>query len=94
MIDKKGKRPTSFIDRTGMTFGRLTVVERVPRPPYHSQGGAWWRCKCSCGNEVIVSGTNLHSQNTRSCGCLLKETALAKLDHARRCRWKRKDTTS
>jgi len=32
-----------------------------------------WLCQCDCGNEVTVSGNNLRSGNTKSCGCLLRE---------------------
>ena len=28
-----------------------------------------WRCICDCGNEVVVSATNLKNDNTKSCGC-------------------------
>jgi hypothetical protein len=43
------------------TFGRLTVLERV---------GQKWLCRCSCGNEKLVSSRNLRSGNTSSCGCI------------------------
>ncbi len=33
---------------------------------------ALWNCKCECGNNIIVSGQDLRSKNTRSCGCLYK----------------------
>lgn len=54
-------------DLTGMKFGRLTVIERAENK------NACWRCKCDCGNEVVVNGDNLRSQHTLSCGCLQKE---------------------
>lgn len=50
----------------GSKFGHLTVVERAP-----IQEGinlAFWRCKCSCGKEVEVRGTDLRSGNTKTCG--------------------------
>lgn len=34
-----------------------------------------WKCKCKCGNEVIISGKHLRSGNTKSCGCYQKERA-------------------
>lgn len=53
----------------GKVFGRLTVQEKAPRT-YQTM----WRCTCSCGvGDVIVSGTNLTTGHTRSCGCLRKE---------------------
>lgn len=35
--------------------------------------GAYWHCKCSCGNECDVLGAHLRSGHTRSCGCLQKK---------------------
>lgn len=29
----------------------------------------YWRCRCSCGEEILVSTGNLNSGNTTSCGC-------------------------
>ncbi len=60
-------------DITGMRFGRLTVMNRTPRPEYHTGKGAWWECRCDCGNESIVNGNSLHGGKTRSCGCYRRE---------------------
>lgn len=59
-------------DLTGQSFGRLIVIERVPRQP--TDRNAFWKCKCDCGNETIAAGANL-GKTTFSCGCLAKETA-------------------
>jgi len=59
-------------DRTNQTFGRLTVISQSGS----AKGGASWRCRCSCGNVVIVSASNLTTGNTKSCGCLGRENAL------------------
>ena len=64
-----------LIDITGEKFGRLTVIEKVPRPSHiKSQKTTYWRCLCDCGNETIATKSGLKSGNTRSCGCLLKES--------------------
>ena len=55
-----------FKDEVGKTYGFLTVIDLVQKSPR-----AIWRCKCRCGNIVEVSGTDLRSGNTKSCGCLL-----------------------
>ena len=31
---------------------------------------ALWKCKCECGNEVIVTGNHLRTGHTTSCGCI------------------------
>lgn len=46
-------------DYTGMIIGRLTVLERLPPPP--GKRGAFYRCKCSCGNECVKSSAQLSS---------------------------------
>ena len=58
-------------DITGQQFGRLTVIEMVGLEPGR---GAFYRCKCTCGQEAIVNGCSLRSGNTRSCGCIRLET--------------------
>ena len=32
-----------------------------------------WKCKCDCGNEVLVRHGNLQKGFTKSCGCYHKE---------------------
>ena len=56
-----------LVDITGQRFGMLTVIEKVydRRRTPHTQ----WLCQCDCGNRVIVTGGNLRSGNTTSCGC-------------------------
>ena len=58
------------IDLTGQPFGRLLVLYECGRA---KDGHALWRCQCECGNEVTVSGNNLRSEHTTSCGCYCRE---------------------
>lgn len=55
-----------YNDLTGKAFGRLTVIEEAGRAKDRK---ILWRCKCSCGNEKVVSGGGLTSGKTQSCGC-------------------------
>lgn len=65
-------------DITGQQFGRLTVIKRVERPPYHADKNSFWLCLCECGTETIVtSGALLHGR-TRSCGCFRREQMSAR----------------
>ena len=41
-----------------------------------------WRCKCDCGNEVIVRSASLVTGVTKSCGCLYAVTRKGKTSHA------------
>lgn len=50
----------------GQKFGKLEVLD------YYNtiSGRAMWKCRCECGNEVIVAANHLKSGHTKSCGCL------------------------
>lgn len=51
---------------SGTRFGKLTVIEYD-----HTEGKiSYYRCKCDCGNEKIVSRNHLKTGGTKSCGCL------------------------
>jgi len=54
-----------FIDETGNLYGRLKVLRRGPN---NSRGAVMWVCRCECGVEVTVHGTNLRRGRTKSCG--------------------------
>lgn len=57
-------------DLTNMRFGRLVVIEQAGKD---SHKNCQWRCKCDCGNEIIIVATNLRQGKTQSCGCLQQE---------------------
>jgi hypothetical protein len=61
------------IDRTGLQYGRLTVLSRAANTP---QRAARWLCQCECGTQVVVRGHLLGSGDTQSCGCLAAERFL------------------
>ena len=56
------------LDLKGERFVRLLVVEETPHR--NKSGNIKWLCKCECGKEVSVSGSNLKNGHTKSCGCL------------------------
>jgi len=56
------------VNYVGQRFGRLVALEKIKSSKTHK-----YRCKCDCGNETIVSYSNLYNGGTRSCGCLKKE---------------------
>ena len=62
-------------DLTGMTFGKLTVLERDNNKPRKKNSPIYWLCRCECGNICSVSGTRLRFDETKSCGCYRKEFA-------------------
>ena len=62
------------IDLTNHRFGRLVVIEQAEN--IHTPNGrshVAWKCKCDCGNEVIVRSDTLRNGHTTSCGCKQQE---------------------
>lgn len=51
----------------GKTFTRLTVLERDHA--LRARGDVFWKCVCTCGNEVVVRADKLKDGTTKSCGC-------------------------
>lgn len=55
-------------DLTLERFGKLTAVEATEART--EKGVTVWRCRCDCGNEVLVPLTQLTQGYRKSCGCL------------------------
>lgn len=53
------------IDRTGQKFGMLTIIKEL--------GGNKVLCHCDCGNEKIITKSNIIKGGIKSCGCLKKK---------------------
>ena len=49
----------------GQVFGELVVLKKAHK---NKQENICWKCECSCGKTSVVSGGNLTSGNTKSCG--------------------------
>lgn len=58
-------------DLSGLTFERWTVLGF---DSYTSNQSARWNCRCACGVERSVIGTQLTQGRSRSCGCLIRES--------------------
>lgn len=57
-------------ERIGVVFGRLVTVA------FAKDGSiSHMSCRCSCGRDVVVKWNVLASGNTRSCGCLRRDTS-------------------
>lgn len=81
---------SKLIDLTGRRFGRLLVLQR--EGSYLCENGIhstpMWRCRCDCGQEVVVAGVSLRGGRTRSCGCLQRDLTVErnrKRKEARAC---------
>lgn len=51
----------------GQRFNYLTVLEEVPERSKNKL--VQWKCRCDCGNIVIVPGAYLKNGSKKSCGC-------------------------
>lgn len=60
-------------DLTGKQFGRWMVISYSGKDKH---GCALWNCKCECGTERPVSGYNLKSGDSKSCGCLARNKTI------------------
>lgn len=60
-------------DLIGQRFGRLVVIKLAGKDKW---GAFLWSCRCNCKdkNEIIVRGSSIKDGNTKSCGCLQKES--------------------
>lgn len=56
----------AIVNEVGNHYGDLTVLEYVGQDKNRK---ALWKCKCSCGNEIIWPGTELRNNNKLNCGC-------------------------
>lgn len=54
----------------GQKFGRLLVLSHSNTKKQYR----YFSCLCDCGTRLTVMGTSLRSGNTKSCGCLAKDT--------------------
>ena len=55
-----------YTDLTGLTIGRLEVLGKSDKK---KGKGLLWTCKCSCGNEIELTTTDIKQMNKISCGC-------------------------
>lgn len=68
----KVNKSTTFgsIIHRGDRFGDLEVIAYMGKD---SSRHHLWKCRCECGNEIVVRSTNLRNQSKTSCGkCKIK----------------------
>lgn len=60
-----------FNNIAGKKFSRLTVIKRS----WSNERKKWlWSCRCECGTIISVTTSDLVTGNTKSCGCLRRDT--------------------
>ena len=55
-----------IIDLTNKQFGKLTALNISGKTKYRA---LIWKCKCSCGTIIEVTGNHLKQGHSTSCGC-------------------------
>lgn len=65
------------IDLIGRSFGRLYVLAQEGV----RQGRPAWLCRCECGNETIIAGSDLRKGTRVSCGCYTERQREAVTKH-------------
>lgn len=86
-----GKFTKRFIDRTGHSQGRLTVIGFAGKRGHSS----YWFCQCECGVVKAISACSLSPKGSMSCGCLRNEmTGARTLTHGHSAKQNRGKITS
>ncbi len=62
---------SKVIDRTGLRYGRLLVIDRAGS---NAKQRSTWNVVCDCGNKLVVDRDSLNSGKVKSCGCLRQES--------------------
>ena len=66
------------LELTGQTIGWLRVIGRAETPEgqkgLNYKAGTWWRCRCRCRKEVVVSAVYLRQSEVPNCGCRKRGT--------------------
>jgi len=82
--DQPGKKPSGVMDKglpanleVGVVVGRLTILSGPSIVFSAGRNRRYWKCRCTCGEEVPVEHYQLLSARTRSCGCFQRELVSA-----------------
>lgn len=66
-------------DLTGERFGSLVIIGLAERRDSH--GHSYYKCKCDCGKEKVISRSHLVTGASRSCGCKIAEASKSRATH-------------
>lgn len=58
-----------IVDMTNKRIGILTVIRYANEDEFQRKTGAYWHCKCDCGNFCTKLGKKLREGQYYSCGC-------------------------
>lgn len=67
-------------EMVGKRFGKLTVIS-VSHRDKSKRNALFFKCKCDCGGETIVSSLNLRQGKTKTCGNCINNIIGKKFSH-------------
>lgn len=70
-------------DLIGKRFGRLTILKFSHKTNWKK----YYLCQCDCGNKKAIYDYSLKKGETKSCGCLYKESRGGIINHFLYKRW-------
>lgn len=82
VTDKRAKRQPGRepLDLRNHKFGKLKAIDIVETEQVGKGKNYHWYCNCDCGTEGhIVRASDLQSNHTRSCGCMMGKMYLTKV---------------
>lgn len=72
-----GCKKNTHEDLSGKKFGKLLVIKE--HEERDKNNNILWECVCDCGEKKIISGANLKSGKSKSCGCGISESTKDRL---------------
>jgi len=88
---EKSMATARYLDIRNRTFGHLRVIRLANKRSGDKH--ARWLCRCECGTELTVAGTELRRGKARSCGCSRDEYRYRPHGHAIHSGGRKKDRT-
>jgi HNH endonuclease len=66
---------SNYVDLIGQIFGKLTILSSIKVP---EKTGAYYKCKCECGNIANIRKDALLTGRSKSCGCRINQYHILK----------------
>jgi len=63
------------LELAGQKYGRWLVIEKGDLDP---RGNVLWLCRCECGTERFVRGSEIYLGNSTSCGCTRRRHGMSR----------------
>lgn len=57
----------------GLEVGKLKVIKNIEPSLSKKNKNGKWLCRCECGNELVLYGSQLRAGHPTGCGCHMKE---------------------